>query len=136
MSRVKRGVVAHKRHKKFYKLAKGFRGKRRNVFRLTKTAVVHANRNAYISHRLKKRDFHQLWILRINAACRGLDVKYSRFMFGLELAGIAINRKMLAELAVNHPEIFKGLVEKAKSVLPAPGVAPDLEELKKRFAKA
>ncbi|MBN1258881.1 50S ribosomal protein L20 [Candidatus Peregrinibacteria bacterium] len=133
MPRVKRGVAAHRRHKKIYKLAKGFRGKRKNVFRLAKTAVVHAGRNAYKSHRLKKRHFHQLWILRINAACREHDIKYSRFMFGLELAGILVNRKMLAELAVSHPEVFKALVEKAKATLPPPGQAPDLEDLKKRF---
>lgn len=136
MPRVKGGVTAHKRHKKIIKLAKGYRGKRKNVFKLAKNAVMKAGQNAYRDRRLKKRTFHQLWVLRINAACRTLDMKYSRFIYGLELAGIAINRKMLSELATNHPEVFKELVTKAKDALPPAGQAPDLEALKKRFGKA
>lgn len=136
MPRVKRGVAAHARHKKLLKLAKGFRGKRKNVFKLAKNAVMKAGTNAYRDRRLKKRSFHQLWVLRINAACREHDLRYSRFIYGLELAGIKINRKMLAELAVNHPEAFKAVVEAAKAVLPPEGEAPSLDDLKKRFAKA
>jgi len=136
MSRVKRGVTAHRRHKKILTLAKGYRGKRKNVFKLAKNAVMKAGQNAYRDRRLKKRTFHQLWILRINAACRELDIKYSRFIYGLELAGVIINRKILAELAVNHPEEFKQVVEVSKAALPPEGQAPDLEELKKRFGKA
>ncbi len=136
MTRVKRGVAAHRRHKKVFKLAKGYRGKRKNVFKLAKNAVMKAGQNAYRDRRLKKRTFHQLWILRINAACRDLDIKYSRFIYGLELAGVQINRKMLAELAVNHPDEFKQIVEMAKSALPPEGQAPDLDELKKKFGKA
>jgi len=135
MPRVKRGVVTNRRHKKILKLAKGYRGKRKNVFKLAKNAVMKAGQNAYRDRRLKKRTFHQLWVLRINNACRELEIKYSRFIYGLELAGIQINRKMLSELATNNPEVFKEIVESVKKVLPAPGQAPDLEELKKRFSK-
>lgn len=135
MPRVKRGVAAHARHKKIMKLAKGFRGKRKNVFKLAKNAVMKAGENAYRDRRLKKRSFHQLWVLRINAACREHDVRYSRFIYGLELAHIKLNRKMLAELAVNHPAVFKQIVEEIKKVLPKEGEAPDLEDMKKRFSK-
>lgn len=131
--RVKRGVTAHRRHKKIIKQAKGFRGKRKNVFKLAKNAVMKAGQNAYRDRRLKKRTFHQLWILRINAACREHDIKYSRFIYALELAGIEINRKMLSELAISEPDVFKEIVEKAKAVLPPAGQAPDLKELEKHW---
>lgn len=136
MPRVKRGVASHARHKKVLKLAKGYRGKRKNVFKLAKNAVMKAGENSYRDRRLKKRSFHQLWVLRINAACREHDLRYSRFIYGLELAGIKINRKMLAELAVNHPEVFKEIVDAAKAVLPPEGEAPSLDDLKKRFGKS
>jgi len=135
MPRVKRGTTAHARHKKVFKLAKGYRGKRKNVFKLAKNAVMKAGEHAYRDRRLKKRNFHQLWILRINAACRGHELRYSRFIYGLELAGIKINRKMLAELAVNHPDVFKQIVEEVKKVLPPQGEPADLDELRKRFGK-
>ena len=135
MPRVKRGVAAHAKHKKIMKLAKGYRGKRKNVFKLAKNAVMKAGENAYRDRRLKKRSFHQLWILRINAACRGHEIRYSRFIHGLELAGIKLDRKMLAELAVNHPDVFAQIVEAVKKVLPAQGEAADMEELRKRFGK-
>lgn len=135
MPRVKRGVTTNRRHKKIFKLAKGYRGKRKNVFKLAKNAVMKAGTNAYRDRRLKKRTFHQLWILRINAACRANGMKYSRFMYGLELAGIQINRKMLSELATNHEEVFIKLIEEAKAVLPAQGQAPDLNEVAKRVGK-
>ena len=131
MPRVKRGTTTRKRHKKIIKQAKGFRGKRKNVFKLAKNAVMKAGTNAYRDRRLKKRTFHQLWVLRINAACREHDLKYSRFIYGMELAGIEINRKMLSELATNYPEVFKVVVEKAKAALPPAGQAPDLSKLKK-----
>jgi large subunit ribosomal protein L20 len=136
MTRVKRGITVHRRHKKIFQLTKGFRGKRKNVFKLAKNAAMKAGMNAYINRRLKKRTFHQLWILRINNACRNNDIKYSRFIYGLELAGIAVNRKMLAEIAVNNPDTFKEIVVQAKAVLPPDGQAPNLDELKKRFGKA
>ena len=128
MPRVKRGVTAHRRHKKILSQAKGFRGKRKNVFKLAKNAVMKAGQNAYRDRRLKKRTFHQLWILRINAACREHDLKYSRFIYGLELAGIEINRKMLAELAVSEPDVFKEIVDKAKAAIPKEGAAPQTEK--------
>ena len=131
MPRVKRGTTTHRRHKKVIQQAKGFRGKRKNVFKLAKNAVMKAGTNAYRDRKLKKRTFHQLWVLRINAACREHDMKYSRFIYGLELAGVEINRKMLAELAVHEPDVFKEIVEKAKSALPPEGQAPDLSKLKK-----
>jgi len=136
MPRVKRGVTGHARHKKILKLAKGYRGKRKNVFKLAKNAVMKAGQNAYRDRRLKKRTFHQLWILRINAACRGLGIRYSRFIYGWELSGMTINRKMLSELATNHPEVFKEIVEKAKAALPPEREAPDLEDIKKKFGKS
>jgi large subunit ribosomal protein L20 len=135
MSRIKRGTAAHQRHKKIFKLAKGFRGKRKNVFKLAKNAVMKAGQNAYRDRRLKKRSFHQLWILRINAACRELDIKYSRFIYGLELAGVTINRKMLSELAIHEPEVFAEIVEKAKSALPKEGEAPKAPVAKKTSPK-
>jgi len=136
MPRVKRGVTGHARHKKILKLAKGYRGKRKNVFKLAKNAVMKAGQNAYRDRRLKKRTFHQLWILRINAACRELGIRYSRFIYGWELSGMVINRKMLSELATNHPDVFKEIVEKAKASLPPEGEAPDLEDIKKKFGKS
>ncbi len=135
MPRVKRGVPAHKRHKKIFKLAKGYRGKRKNVFKLAKNAVMKAGENAYRDRRLKKRTFHQLWILRINAACREHDLKYSRFIYGLELAGIEINRKMLSELAIHEPDVFKEIVEKAKAALPPEGEAPAVKKMTKKTSK-
>jgi len=129
-------MASHKRHKKLLKLTKGFRGRRKNVFKIAKNAAMKKGQNAYRDRRLKKRYFHQLWILRINNACRECGMKYSRFIYGLELSGMSVNRKMLSELAISNPEVFKELVEKVKAVLPAPGKAPDLEEIKKRFSKA
>jgi len=133
--RVKRGTASHRRHKKIIKQAKGFRGKRKNVFKLAKNAVMKAGTNAYRDRKLKKRTFHQLWILRINAACREHEIKYSRFIYGLELAGIEINRKMLSELAINNPDVFKEIVEKAKAALPPEGQAPDIGKPKKTEPK-
>jgi large subunit ribosomal protein L20 len=135
MTRVKRGTNVRRRHKKILKITKGFRARRKNVFKLAKNAAMKVGMNAYIGRKLRRRNFHQLWVLRINNACRENDIKYSRFIYGMELAGIRINRKMLADIAVNNPQIFKEITEKAKSVLPPAGQAPDLDELKKRFAK-
>jgi large subunit ribosomal protein L20 len=117
MARVKRGLAKHRRHKKIRKLAKGYWGARSRWYKLAKEAVTRAGVYAYISRRLRKRDFRRLWILRINAFCRMHDISYSRFMYGLKLAGIGINRKMLAELAVNSPESMKNLINIAKDSL-------------------
>ena len=117
MPRVKRGVVAHARHKKILALAKGYRGRRKNVFRIAKQAVMKAGQYAYRDRRTRKRVFRQLWIARINAASRELGVSYSKFMAGLKKAQIDIDRKMLAELAVNDPAAFGSIVDKVKAQL-------------------
>src|SRR6185436_6956411 len=115
MPRVKRGVTAHARHKKILALAKGFRGRRKNVFRIAKQAVMKAGQYAYRDRRTRKRVFRQLWIARINAASRELGVTYSKFMAGLKKAQIDIDRKMLAELAVKDPAAFGSIVDKVKA---------------------
>jgi large subunit ribosomal protein L20 len=117
MPRVKRGVTARARHKKVLALAKGFRGRRKNVFRIAKQAVMKAGQYAYRDRRAKKRVFRQLWIARINAASRELGVTYSKFMAGLKKAQIDIDRKVLADLAVNDPAAFGSIVEKVKAQL-------------------
>jgi large subunit ribosomal protein L20 len=117
MPRVKRGVTAHARHKKILKLAKGFRGRRKNVFRIAKQAVMKAGQYAYRDRRTRKRVFRQLWIARINAASRSMGVTYSKFMAGLKKAQIDIDRKVLADLAVNDPAGFAGIVDKVKAQL-------------------
>ena len=117
MPRVKRGVVAHARHKKILALAKGYRGRRKNVFRIAKQAVMKAGQYAYRDRRTRKRVFRQLWIARINAASRELGVTYSKFMAGLKKAQIDIDRKVLADLAVNDPAAFGSIVDKVKAQL-------------------
>jgi len=117
MPRVKRGVTARARHKKVLALAKGFRGRRKNVFRIAKQAVMKAGQYAYRDRRAKKRVFRQLWIARINAASRGLGLSYSKFVAGLKKAQIDIDRKVLADLAVNDPAAFGSIVEKARAQL-------------------
>lgn len=113
MSRVKRGVTAHRRHRKTVKAAKGYRGLRSTNFRAAKNAVMKAGLNAYRDRRNKKRTFRQLWIARINAACRELGTSYSVLIAGMTKKHILINRKMLAELAVREPGVFKDVVEAA-----------------------
>ena len=117
MPRVKRGVTARARHKKILALAKGYRGRRKNVFRIAKQAVMKAGQYAYRDRRTRKRVFRQLWIARINAAARGLGITYSKFMAGMKKASIGIDRKMLAELAVNDPAAFGSIVAKVKAQL-------------------
>jgi large subunit ribosomal protein L20 len=117
MPRVKRGVTARARHKKILALAKGYRGRRKNVFRIAKQAVMKAGQYAYRDRRTRKRVFRALWIARINAAARGLGITYSKFMAGLKKASIDIDRKMLAELAVNDPAAFGSIVAKVKAQL-------------------
>ncbi len=119
MPRVKRGVTAHARHKKVLKSAKGYRGARRNVFRVAKQAVTKAGQYAYRDRRQRKRDFRALWIARINAAARECGLSYSRFMNGLHKAEIEVDRKMLAELAIFNKEAFAALADKAKLSLAA-----------------
>jgi large subunit ribosomal protein L20 len=117
MARVKGGMNAKKKHKKILKLAKGYYGQKSKVFRAANTAVMRALRSAYIGRKLKKRDFRKLWITRINAAARQNDMSYSRFIHGLKQAGVKINRKMLSEMAIHHPEDFSKLVELSKENL-------------------
>jgi large subunit ribosomal protein L20 len=117
MARVKRGVQSKARHKKILKMAKGYRGRAKNCIRVAIERVEKALRYAYRDRRNKKRDFRALWIQRINAAVREHDMVYSQFIRGLKLAGINLNRKMLAELAICEPETFKSVVEQAKKQL-------------------
>ncbi|MCE9682364.1 50S ribosomal protein L20 [Halomonas alkalisoli] len=115
MTRVKRGVVARRRHKKVLKLAKGYYGARSRVFRVAKQAVIKAGQYAYRDRRNRKRQFRALWIQRINAGARQHGMSYSRFVGGLKNAGIEIDRKVLADLAVHEKAAFAAIVEKAKA---------------------
>jgi large subunit ribosomal protein L20 len=119
MARVKRGVMARRRHKKILKQAKGYYHARRAVFRVAKQAVTKALQYAYIGRKQKKRNFRSLWITRINAAARINGMSYSRFINGLMKAGITLDRKVLADIAVHDAQGFAALAEKAKSALAA-----------------
>ncbi|MFZ3032504.1 MAG: 50S ribosomal protein L20 [Parvibaculum sp.] len=117
MSRVKRGVTTHARHRKVIKAAKGYYGRRKNTFRIANQAVEKAGQYAYRDRRTRKRNFRALWIQRINAATRELGLTYGRFIDGLSKAGIEVDRKVLSDLAIHEPEAFKALVEKAQAAL-------------------
>ena len=117
MSRIKRGVTARARHKKVLNMAKGYRGRNKNVFRVAVEKVEKALQYAYRDRRAKKRNFRSLWIQRINAATRLYDMTYSRFMSGLAKAGIELDRKVLADIAVREPETFAKLVDQVKVAL-------------------
>ena len=119
MPRVKRGVTARARHKKVLALAKGYRGRRKNVYRIAKQAVMKAGQYAYRDRRQRKRQFRALWIARINAAARELGLKYSTFMNGLKKAQIEVDRKVLADLAVFDKAAFAAIVNQAKACLAA-----------------
>ncbi|TNC74104.1 50S ribosomal protein L20 [Rubellimicrobium roseum] len=121
MSRVKTGPVTHRRHKKVMDAAKGYYGHRSRTFKVAKQAVDKANQYATRDRRARKRDFRALWIQRINAAVRAFDASltYSRFINGLSLAGIEVDRKVLADLAVHEPEAFNAIADKARAALPA-----------------
>ncbi|MEO6984404.1 MAG: 50S ribosomal protein L20 [Paralcaligenes sp.] len=119
MPRVKRGVTARARHKKVIKAAKGYRGRRGNVFRVAKQAVMRAGQYAYRDRRNKKRTFRALWITRINAACRELGVSYSVFIAGTKKASIELDRKVLADMAVHDKAGFAAVVAQAQSALAA-----------------
>ncbi len=119
MAHVKRGTTTHARHKKILKLAKGFRGRSKNCYRIAVERVERALQYAYRDRRTKKRDFRALWIQRINAATREHGMTYSRFINGLLKAGIDIDRKVLADLAVREPVAFKVIVEQAQAALAA-----------------
>lgn len=117
MARVKKGVNAHKRHKKVLKQAKGFYGRKKNTFRAANTAVMRSLRSAYVGRKNKKREYRKLWIARISAGARANGISYSRFMDGLKKSGIDINRKMLSEMAIYDAEGFAKLCETAKNAV-------------------
>ena len=115
--RIKRAVNAVKKRRKILKLEKGYYGNKSKSYRIAREAVMKSLNYAYVGRRLKKRDFRKLWIARINAAARQNDISYSKLMHGLKVAGINLNRKVLADLAVNDAAAFAALVEKAKAAL-------------------
>ena len=117
MARIKGGLNAKKRHNRTLKLAKGYRGARSKQYRVAKESVMRALTSSYAGRKERKRQFRQLWIARINAAARMNGLSYSRFMYGLKLAGVEMNRKILADMAINDAEGFKTLAELAKSKL-------------------
>ena len=115
MARVKTGSVTKQRHKKILKRAKGYFGSKHRLYKTAKEQLMHSGQYAFRDRRQKKRDFRKLWIVRINAACRDNEISYSRFIEGLNKAGLEINRKMLSEIAINDPKAFSELVKVAKS---------------------
>ena len=117
MARIKGGMNAKKKHKRVLKLAKGYRGARSKQYHVAKQSVMRALEESYTGRKQKKRQFRQLWIARINAAARMNGLSYSKFMYGLKLAEVNVNRKMLSEMAISDPEGFASLVEVAKSKL-------------------
>ena len=119
MARVSRGVTKHARHKKIIDAAKGYRGRRKNTFRIANQAVEKAGQYAYIGRKLKKRQYRALWIQRINAAVREHGLTYGRFIDGLNKAGIEVDRKMLSDLAISEPDGFKAIVDLAQKALKA-----------------
>jgi large subunit ribosomal protein L20 len=123
MARVKRGVTAHAKHKKVLEQAKGFQGRRKNTIRIAKQAVEKSMQYAYRDRKNRKRTFRALWIQRLNAAVREHGLTYSRFIDGLGKAGIEVDRKVLAEMAIHEPAAFAAYVERAKASLPAQAAA-------------
>ncbi len=119
MARVKRGTVTHARHKKVINMAKGYRGRSKNCFRVARQRVEKALQYAYRDRRARKRDFRKLWIQRINAACRELGMTYSQFINGVTKAGIEVDRKVMADLAVHEPAAFKAIFDQAAAALKA-----------------
>jgi large subunit ribosomal protein L20 len=117
MSRVKRGVAAHARHKKVLSQAKGYYGRRKNTIRVARQAVEKAGQYAYRDRKVRKRNFRSLWIQRINAAVRELGLTYGRFIDGLNKAGVEVDRKVLSDLAIHQPDAFKALVGQAQAAL-------------------
>ena len=122
--RVKRGLAAHRRHKKYLDMAKGFRGGRSRLYRIAREAVERSLNYAFEGRKLRKRAFRRLWIQRINAAVRAEGITYNRFIQGLRLAGIELDRRALAEIAVSDPDTFKTIVDAAKAALPEDVNAP------------
>ena len=119
MARIKGAVTTRKRRKKILKLAKGYWGSKSKHFKMANQAVMKSLTYAYVGRKLKKRDYRRLWIMRINAACKSNGMNYSRFMHGLKLSGINLNRKMLSEMAIHEPEAFTKLCSTAKEAIGA-----------------
>lgn len=119
MARVKRSVHSKKHRRKVMTRAEGYRGARSRRYKVANETVMHSLQYAYRDRRVRKRDFRRLWIARINAACRERDMAYSRFISGLKSAGVDVDRKVLADLAVSEPEVFDALVERARAALEA-----------------
>src|SRR5436305_13242110 len=128
MARVKRAVNAHKKRRAILEQARGYRGQRSRLYRKAKEQVTHSLVYAYRDRRARKGDFRRLWIQRINAAARANGITYNRFVQGLKAAGVEVDRKNLAELAVSDPAAFTALVELARAALPAPGTAGGQQE--------
>ena len=130
MTRIKGGVVARKRRKKVLKEAKGYFGSKHRLYKTAHEQVMNSGSYAFRDRRQKKREFRKLWIARINAACKSNDITYSRFINGLTIAGVYVNRKMLSELAIDNPEAFKDLVQIAKDALDGKTYVPAKMEVK------
>ena len=119
MARVKRGVTTHAKHKRILDLAKGYYGRRKNTIRIARQAVEKAGQYAYRDRKVKKRSFRALWIQRINAAVRAEGLTYGHFMHGLKLAGVDLDRKVLADIAMHEPDAFRTIIAQAQAALPA-----------------
>lgn len=130
MARVKGGTVARTRRKKTLKAAKGYFGSKHRLYKTAKEQLLHSGAYAYRDRKRKKRDFRKLWITRINAACRENNISYSKFMNGLTKAELSVNRKMLSEIAISHPDTFKDLVEISKSALEGKTYSPKKVSIK------
>ena len=135
MTRVKGGTVARARRKKVLKEAKGYFGSKHRLYKTAKEQLMHSGQYAYRDRRQKKRDFRKLWITRINAACRENEISYSRFIEGLNKAGVEINRKMLSEIAINDPKAFAEIVKTAKDGLNGKVKKEEVKEVKKEAKK-
>ncbi|MDD2435092.1 MAG: 50S ribosomal protein L20 [Bacilli bacterium] len=132
MTRVKGGTISRARHKKVLKQAKGYFGSKHRLYKSANEQVMHSLKYAYRDRRQKKRDFRKLWITRINAACRENGISYSRFINGLSIAGVTVNRKMLSEIAIDNPKSFTDLVEIAKGALSGKEYVPSIVKTTKK----
>ncbi len=135
MTRVKTGTVSKKRHKKVLKAAKGYFGSKHRLYKTAKEQLMHSGQYAFRDRKQKKRDFRKLWITRINAACRENEISYSKFINGLNKAGVDVNRKMLSEIAINDPKAFTELVKVAKAGLDGKAKANTTKEVKNEIIK-
>ena len=135
MTRVKNGVTTKARHKKVLKAAKGYFGSKHRLYKTAKEQLMHSGQYAFRDRRQKKRDFRKLWIVRINAACRENEISYSRFIEGLNKAGVEVNRKMLSEIAINDPKAFSELVKMAKDGKAGKVTKTEVKAVKKETKK-